>query len=159
MEVYGLKRMDIPGVDWSVISAYMVLHVPVHVCKFTTLASQFRSKKWVPRQWSFENYEASLGSSPEGPLSLTQIANWLVDTALFEQAWAAACAGPFNWWWSEQLCLFTAGAWTVFIISEGEPRVPFGVSGALKAVQGGAVRSSTSGRTCYLGNWSPYRLP
>lgn len=23
-----------------------------------------------------------------------------------------------NWWWSEQLCLFTAGAWTIFVYSE-----------------------------------------
>ncbi|EPQ61340.1 hypothetical protein GLOTRDRAFT_119191 [Gloeophyllum trabeum ATCC 11539] len=68
-------------------------------------------------QWSFYNHESLIVAS-QGPL-LTRFANWLVNTALFEQAWGAVCFGPFNWWWSEQLCLFTAGAWTVFIAIEG----------------------------------------
>jgi len=39
---------------------------------------------------------------------------------LFKEAWAFACVHPVNWWWSEQLCLFTAGAWAVFIAVEGK---------------------------------------
>lgn len=49
---------------------------------------------------------------------LERVANWLVHTALFEQAWAAVCVGLYNWWWSQQLCLFTVGAWTVFLFIE-----------------------------------------
>ncbi len=41
-----------------------------------------------------------------------------MDTKLFEQAWAAVSFGAVNWWWSEQLCLFTAGFWTVFVFHE-----------------------------------------
>lgn len=44
-----------------------------------------------------------------------------MNTELFEQAWAAVCTNPLNWWWSEQLCLFTVGAWTVFLAIEGNP--------------------------------------
>lgn len=40
---------------------------------------------------------------------------------MFEESWAIVCVHPVNWWWSEQLCLFTAGAWTVFIAVEGMP--------------------------------------
>lgn len=42
-----------------------------------------------------------------------------MNTALFEQAWAAVCFGKVNWWWSEQLCLFTVGTWTLFLAVEG----------------------------------------
>ncbi|KAJ7693993.1 hypothetical protein B0H16DRAFT_1847672, partial [Mycena metata] len=28
--------------------------------------------------------------------------------------WAHVCFGKANWWWSQQLCLFTVGAWTIF---------------------------------------------
>jgi hypothetical protein len=38
---------------------------------------------------------------------------------MFEQAWKIVCEGPLRWWWSEQLCLFTAGAWTVFLFAQG----------------------------------------
>ncbi|KAJ7025568.1 hypothetical protein C8F04DRAFT_1212828 [Mycena alexandri] len=39
--------------------------------------------------------------------------------SLFEQAWANVCFGQVNWWWSQQLCLFTVGAWTIFLSIEG----------------------------------------
>lgn len=48
-----------------------------------------------------------------------RIASWLYDTSLFEEAWSYVVFHPLNWWWSEQLCLFTVGAWTVFIATEG----------------------------------------
>jgi hypothetical protein len=50
---------------------------------------------------------------------LSQITSWLVGTRLFEQAWSAVSFGSMNWWWSEQLCLFTVGAWTSFLVTEG----------------------------------------
>ncbi|KAK7457185.1 hypothetical protein VKT23_010484 [Stygiomarasmius scandens] len=45
---------------------------------------------------------------------------WLVDSALFEQAWTTVCAGPLNWWWSEQICAYTVGAWTAFLFLQGQ---------------------------------------
>lgn len=77
-------------------------------------------------QWSFINFERSRADiglgEPDGP-ALVRFADWLVHTGLFEQAWAAVCFGesPWSWWWSQQLCLFTAGAWTVLLTVEGEP--------------------------------------
>lgn len=50
---------------------------------------------------------------------LVRVANWLRNTALFEQAWTIVCDGPLRWWWSEQLCLFTVGFWTVFLLTKG----------------------------------------
>lgn len=66
-------------------------------------------------------FEATRTSHAAGKLSLIQrISDWTANTALFEQAWAVVCDSALNWWWSEQLCLFTAGAWTVFIYAECE---------------------------------------
>ncbi|KAI0075706.1 hypothetical protein K474DRAFT_1599379 [Panus rudis PR-1116 ss-1] len=68
--------------------------------------------------WSFEEYE--LRNSTKLELSLkTRITSWLMNTALFEQAWAAVCSRPLNWWWSEPLCLFTIGFWTIFLAIKG----------------------------------------
>ncbi len=50
---------------------------------------------------------------------IARITSWLVNTDLFEQAWATVCRGPMNWWWSEQLCLFTVSIWTVFLATKG----------------------------------------
>ncbi|KAK0200041.1 hypothetical protein DFS33DRAFT_213926 [Desarmillaria ectypa] len=68
--------------------------------------------------WSFLDYERTVLYSTEAKPSLDRISSWLVDTKLFEQAWAAVSFGAVNWWWSEQLCLFTAGFWTVFAFHE-----------------------------------------
>ncbi|KZV81769.1 hypothetical protein EXIGLDRAFT_730599 [Exidia glandulosa HHB12029] len=70
--------------------------------------------------WSFTSYESRfVGSAPDTSMSwVERVANWLVNTELFEQAWFAVCDGTFNWLWSEQLCLFTVGAWTVFLYSQ-----------------------------------------
>jgi hypothetical protein len=69
-------------------------------------------------QWSFHDYEQSL-STQSGDF-YERLTNWLRGTELFEQAWKIVCAGPLNWWWSEQLCLFTVGAWTVFLSVQGQ---------------------------------------
>ncbi|KAJ7653248.1 hypothetical protein DFH06DRAFT_529755 [Mycena polygramma] len=47
------------------------------------------------------------------------MSRWLLNTSLFEQAWASVCFGAVNWWWSQQLCLFTVGTWTIFLATEG----------------------------------------
>jgi hypothetical protein len=71
--------------------------------------------------WSFVDYEQSAPgrSSRSTQGTLVRVANWLKDTALFEQAWTIVCDGPLRWWWSEQLCLFTVGFWTVFLLTTG----------------------------------------
>lgn len=70
-------------------------------------------------QWSFADYGRALPNNSQD--LLTQIASWLHDTSLFEQAWYIVCFHPLNWFWSEQLCLFTVGAWTIFLATEGMP--------------------------------------
>lgn len=71
--------------------------------------------------WSFVDYEQSAPGRSSGSTqgTLVRVANWLKDTALFEQAWTIVCDGPLRWWWSEQLCLFTVGFWTVFLLTTG----------------------------------------
>lgn len=68
-------------------------------------------------QWSFHNFEESSSIHKD---IFERLTDWLSGTELFEQAWALVCAGPLNWWWSEQLCLFTIGAWTIFVFAQGE---------------------------------------
>ncbi|KAJ7248231.1 hypothetical protein B0H12DRAFT_1053123 [Mycena haematopus] len=68
--------------------------------------------------WSFTDYEQSTSASYTGNL-IERMSKWLLDTSLFEQAWASVCFGKVNWWWSQQLCLYTVGAWTIFIATEG----------------------------------------
>ncbi|KAJ6460962.1 hypothetical protein C8R45DRAFT_1028785 [Mycena sanguinolenta] len=68
--------------------------------------------------WSFTNYEQSKSTPSTGNL-IERMSKWLLDTSLFEQAWASVCFGKVNWWWSQQLCLFTVGAWTIFLAIEG----------------------------------------
>jgi hypothetical protein len=69
-------------------------------------------------RWSFVDFEQSAPGRSSGS-TLVRVANWLKDTALFEQAWTIVCDGPLRWWWSEQLCLFTVGFWTVFLLTTG----------------------------------------
>ena len=72
-------------------------------------------------RWSFMDYERSAGvllKNTTEPI-LVRVANWLRNTALFEQAWTIVCDGPLRWWWSEQLCLFTVGFWAVFLLTKG----------------------------------------
>ena len=69
-------------------------------------------------KWSFRTYESST-SQHVSPALLPRITSWLINTDLFEQAWATVCTGAFNWWWSEQLCIFTVGFWTVFLYIKG----------------------------------------
>ncbi|KAJ7449296.1 hypothetical protein FB451DRAFT_1288047 [Mycena latifolia] len=70
--------------------------------------------------WSFTVYEHSTGGpSAESLTVIERMSSWLLNTSLFEQAWASVCFGDVNWWWSQQLCLFTVGAWTIFLAIEG----------------------------------------
>ncbi|KAK7049942.1 hypothetical protein VNI00_005372 [Paramarasmius palmivorus] len=67
---------------------------------------------------SFSEYEAKSVILP-GTL-LKRMTAWLQNTYLFEEAWWAASTGKPNWWWSEQICVYTAGAWTVFLFEQGQ---------------------------------------
>ncbi|KAJ7703800.1 hypothetical protein B0H16DRAFT_1829365 [Mycena metata] len=49
-------------------------------------------------------------------LTVERRSQWLLNTSLFEQD---VCFGKANWWWSQQLCLFTVGAWTIFLSVKG----------------------------------------
>ncbi|KAF7303690.1 hypothetical protein MIND_00598400 [Mycena indigotica] len=69
--------------------------------------------------WSFRDFEASNIVHPDTPI-IVRISRWLLNTSLFEQAWARVCFGKVNWWWSQQLCLYTVGGWTVFLAIEGQ---------------------------------------
>ncbi|KII83887.1 hypothetical protein PLICRDRAFT_95588 [Plicaturopsis crispa FD-325 SS-3] len=98
--------------------------LPGSVYLFGGLTAISFAHTWFSKQWSFQDYETS-SPTIDGRL-LVRVANWLVNTGLFEQAWSAVCSHPLNWWWmleyaawSEQLCLFTVGAWTLFLATEG----------------------------------------
>jgi len=69
--------------------------------------------------WSFNDYEANRTTPTSDLTVLTRLTSWLLYTSLFEQAWSTVCFGPLNWWWSQQLCLYTVGAWTVFLATKG----------------------------------------
>ncbi|KIK64059.1 hypothetical protein GYMLUDRAFT_241277 [Collybiopsis luxurians FD-317 M1] len=71
-------------------------------------------------EWSFHDHEARIGSYDSS--FSDRLSQWLVDTALFEQAWFTVCSSPLRWWLSEQLCSYTVGAWTMFIFFEGKRR-------------------------------------
>jgi hypothetical protein len=92
-------------------------HVWLHDGKFSSEWKLYSTLR--PFQWSFRNFE-QLSSIRSDGVFLERLTNWLRGTDLFEQAWKIVCAGPLNWWWSEQLCLFTVGAWTVFLSSQGQ---------------------------------------
>ncbi|TFY51358.1 hypothetical protein EVG20_g11037, partial [Dentipellis fragilis] len=75
-------------------------------------------------QWSFVDFERSafFGQTDAALRAIpiaTRVARWLSYTALFEQAWTAVARAPLNWWWSEQICLFTAGTWTIALATYG----------------------------------------
>ncbi|KAK0490024.1 hypothetical protein EDD18DRAFT_1187965 [Armillaria luteobubalina] len=97
--------------------------VPVRkVLLFTALTLASFGHTWfcklcLFRHWSFSDFERTTLPTEANSL-LDRISSWLVGTKLFEQAWAAVSLGTVNWWWSEQLCLFTAGFWTVFVFHE-----------------------------------------
>lgn len=94
-------------------------YVFIHARKFLSFKVNVRLLRDHFAQWSFVDYEKSHVVHYE-QTQMERVANWLSGTALFEQAWKIVCSHPQNWWWSEQLCLFTVGAWTVFLLSEGK---------------------------------------
>lgn len=94
-------------------------HVQIHGCKLIAMVAYALITNRVSIiKWSFHDYEATAPPAIDAAL-INRLTSWLLDTSLFRQAWAAVCSGLFNWWWSEQLCLYTAGAWTVFLATEG----------------------------------------
>ncbi|KAI0697448.1 hypothetical protein BC835DRAFT_1338119 [Cytidiella melzeri] len=74
--------------------------------------------------WSFRTFESShyTATSQYELDGLSRLTTWLVHSDLFEQAWSIVCTGHMNWWWSEKLCLFTVGYWTIFLATEGRTR-------------------------------------
>ncbi|PVF97102.1 hypothetical protein CPB86DRAFT_735551 [Serendipita vermifera] len=76
-------------------------------------------------EWSYTNYYNSLDYTVIGS-SVDLIAHWLQNVSIFEEMWRHGCDGIINWWWIENLCMFTAGTWTVFLVSEGRKRkIPY----------------------------------
>ncbi|KIJ45054.1 hypothetical protein M422DRAFT_75141 [Sphaerobolus stellatus SS14] len=73
--------------------------------------------------WSFHDHERKVSTEALKHTILERMTSWLTNTDLFKQACAIVCSSPLNWWWSEQLCLFTAGAFTIFLYIHRE-RVP-----------------------------------
>ncbi|KAH7103174.1 hypothetical protein BKA62DRAFT_70206 [Auriculariales sp. MPI-PUGE-AT-0066] len=69
--------------------------------------------------WSRDEYESRVPDNRTLP-ALERLANWLLNTELFEQAWFTVCKHPQSWLISEQLCLFTVGAWTLFLYVESK---------------------------------------
>lgn len=63
-------------------------------------------------QWSFRNYASAHRGATFG--------QWLLNTALFEEAWSIVCDGPAKWWISSWICI-----WSVFLTAviyrESEP--------------------------------------
>ncbi|KAI0344352.1 hypothetical protein BDW22DRAFT_1355730 [Trametopsis cervina] len=72
-------------------------------------------------QWSFRDFESESYPGVHEDW-LARLTNWLVQSQLFEQAWAIVSKGHMNWWWSEKLCLFTVGYWTILLSTEGRAR-------------------------------------
>ncbi|WVN89502.1 uncharacterized protein L203_104727 [Cryptococcus depauperatus CBS 7841] len=64
-------------------------------------------------RWSYTDY---LAYHPGGTFG-----QWLVKTALFEQAWSIVCDGVGNWWWSSWICTWTV-IFTVLVWSESGKR-------------------------------------
>ena len=82
-----------------------------------------------------------------------RLSDWLVNTALFEQAWAVVCVELDNWWWSEQLCLFTAGPWTVFLFLECAVLFTWHQASANKV-----SNSTKAGHTSCMGLHAPWAV-
>ncbi|KAK4056015.1 hypothetical protein OIO90_003010 [Microbotryomycetes sp. JL221] len=64
--------------------------------------------------WSKQDAAHSLG------LATISSRQWLQQKSLFYEAWHYVCSSVDNWWWSEQLCLWTVSGLTIFIIVEGQ---------------------------------------
>ncbi|KAJ8080959.1 hypothetical protein PM082_017794 [Marasmius tenuissimus] len=67
---------------------------------------------------SFAEYEARAGVV--SPDMWKRVAAWLAQASLFEEVWLKAIAKRANWWWSEQICTYAIGPWTVFLFVEGQ---------------------------------------
>jgi hypothetical protein len=90
-------------------------YVQIYFSKHPASLHSYLTHKY---QWSFVNFESQ--DLYKSDIVIERISSWLLNTSLFEEAWASVCVGALNWWWSEQLCLFTVGAWTVFLATKGQ---------------------------------------
>ncbi|KAJ8515911.1 hypothetical protein ONZ45_g6721 [Pleurotus djamor] len=133
----ALTRLKMPHNPWSslpigaitllAVSRLLIMPVlGVVICEGLVNVGMIRAEDKVLRfvfmlafmRWSFVNYEVAHAADSNRVL-LERMSDWLSNTGLFEQAWYAACEEPIPWWWSEQICLFTVGCWTVVIATEG----------------------------------------
>ncbi|KAF9069980.1 hypothetical protein BDP27DRAFT_1221589 [Rhodocollybia butyracea] len=110
----------------SILQSYILQRLSSHrkrAALFIFLATSAFAHTWYYMfrfmEWSFKDYE-SKGETRD--FLMERINNWLVHTALFEQAWYTVCSTYFRWWLSEQLCSYTVGAWTLFVFVEGRRR-------------------------------------
>lgn len=72
----------------------------------------------ISSQWSYDNFYASQDYTVVGD-STQRIAFWLQHTSVFKEIWVHGSKGVLNWWWLQNLCIFTAGAWTILLATEG----------------------------------------
>ncbi|KAF8642456.1 hypothetical protein AX16_009457 [Volvariella volvacea WC 439] len=130
LALFGWVARSICSAAFCTTGAKRAATTKAKACVFVLLAIGSFIHTWYYMfefmEWSFHDYEQSVGANAgfhiKSASLLERIARWLQNTALFEQAWAVVCRKPSNWWWSEQLCLFTVGAWTVFLATEGKRR-------------------------------------
>lgn len=90
---------------------YGALVVISFVHTFTWILAHFK--------WSYNNFYSNLNYTIVGS-DLDRLSYWLSHTSIFKEIWVSGYQGAFHHWWLENLCIFTAGAWTVFLVSEGK---------------------------------------
>ncbi|KAG8907591.1 hypothetical protein FRB99_003515 [Tulasnella sp. 403] len=103
--------------QWKVVTPYGVLALAS--LAYTWYREQYKDML-AYMAWSFHNYETRT-TSPLASSILLRVGNWLSETALFEEAWHLVCDDPVKWWWSEQICVFTA-VWTVYVFEQARIR-------------------------------------
>ncbi|THU98956.1 hypothetical protein K435DRAFT_795244 [Dendrothele bispora CBS 962.96] len=121
--IISLFYIILRSISWSRFSANDASRRDALLFSFLTLGSFVHTWFYMFKflAWSFHDYESHKNVAEiTGKTLLERMTAWLVDSTLFEQAWVTVCAGPLNWWWSEQICAYTVGAWTVFLFLEGQ---------------------------------------
>ncbi|KAK4703683.1 hypothetical protein P7C70_g2530, partial [Phenoliferia sp. Uapishka_3] len=87
---------------------------------FLALASLAFTWTYMVRFFEFSFIEAAMRANTSPRVFTTKA--WLEDTSLFTEAWGRVCATARRWWWSEQLCAWTAGPFTIFLERESRLR-------------------------------------
>ncbi|KAF9460632.1 hypothetical protein BDZ94DRAFT_1311289 [Collybia nuda] len=65
----------------------------------------------------FNDYKSLNPSVTSAPV-LEQLSSWLLNASLLEEYVATIRSGPMNWWWAEQLPIYTV-VWTLFLVVLG----------------------------------------